>query len=129
MADFFESVGAPLKNARWSWGARRPKDGAIFLRAWKDETHTDADGHQWVQIAWHSGAAGPGWNERQEHIASIVSGARCLIVMCEALDESAVPRKIGTFDHRTVLVGGEIKLEQGTTLIRVVQHKSVWDVR
>src|SRR4051794_31535353 len=99
MADFFESVGAPLRNVRWSWGARRPKDGAIFLRAFKDESYTDRDGQQWVQIAWQSGVSGPGWNERQEHIASIVSGAQCLILMCEALDESAVPRKVGAFDH------------------------------
>jgi hypothetical protein len=28
---FFESVGASLKNVRWSWGAQR-RDGALFLR-------------------------------------------------------------------------------------------------
>jgi putative restriction endonuclease len=129
MADLFESLGAPLKNRRWSWGARRHKDGAIFLRAWKDELFTDSDGHECVQIAWESGAYGPGWKERQEHIASIRSGAQCLLVMCEAVDESAVPRKVAAFDPRTVLVGGEIKLGLGVTLIRVVQVRSVWEVR
>ena len=120
MADFFESMGAPLKNVRWSWGAKRPKDGAIFLRAWKDESYTDADGQQWVQIAFQSGA-GPGWNERQEHIEAIESGARCLIVMCEALDTSAVPRTVNAFDPRTVVVGGELKREHGNTWIRVLE--------
>src|SRR5438093_10909877 len=114
MAEFFESVGAPLNNVRWSWGARRSSDGAIFLRVWKDQSHTDADGRHWVQIVWHS--ASPDWepgrhgrHERQAHLKAIESGARCLMVVCEVEDASANPRTVRAFDHRTVLVGGELK--------------------
>lgn len=128
MAAFFESIGAPLKNRRWSWGARRSKDGAIFLRTWNVESYVDSDGHQWVQIAFQHGN-GPGWNERQEHIQAIESGARCFLVMCEVEDAAAVPWRIAAFDDRTVRVGGEIKHDKGSTWIRVVDHKSIFEVR
>jgi hypothetical protein len=108
MAQFFESLGAPLKNVRWSWGARRPKDGVIFLRAWKDEY---------------------GYRERQAHIRQIESGARCVIVMCEAQDASASPRALKTFDTRTLIEGRDIEIASGKTWIRVIGHKRVSEVQ
>src|SRR5690349_4774791 len=33
MTMLFAALRAPLRNARWSWGAQRA-DGAIFLRQW-----------------------------------------------------------------------------------------------
>ena len=130
MSEFFESVGAPLNNVRWSWGAIRPKDGAVFLRAWKDQLRKDAEGREWVMIGGPSGDGSMhGWYEREEHLKAIESGARCLIVLCEAVDVSVNPRTVAVFDHRTVVVGGEIKREQGTTWIRVADYKSVFEVR
>ncbi len=37
-AELFETLGAPLKNVRWSWGGVRKSDGAVFLRVWQDGT-------------------------------------------------------------------------------------------
>jgi hypothetical protein len=37
-------VHAPLKNVRWSWGAERSTDGAVFLRVWQDLKFIDEDG-------------------------------------------------------------------------------------
>ena len=128
MAEHFESVGAPLTNVRWSWGARRPTDGALFLRAWKDELRRDANGQQWVKI-WDQSGNGHGWQERQAHIEEIEAGARCFMVMCEALDTLADPRTVAGFDRRRVLVGGEIQHEQGVAWIRVADDKSIWEVR
>ena len=95
---------------------------------WEDESYTDAEGQQWVQIAYPSGKS-PGRKERQEHIKAIDAGAPYLMVICEAVDKSAVPRTIRAFDHRTLLVGGELKREGGKTWIRVVDRKSVGEVR
>lgn len=35
ISQFFFDLGYPLRNIRWSWGARR--DDAILLRTWEDE--------------------------------------------------------------------------------------------
>jgi hypothetical protein len=126
---FFESLGAPLKNGRWSWGATRLKDGAIILKVWNDEWRTEADGQKWVQIGFPSGTGNVnGWRERQEHIKAIESGAQCLLVMCEAEDVSADPRTVASLNPRTLAVGGEIKREEGKTWIRVVGYKSIFEV-
>lgn len=38
ITDFFEhSLGAKLKNSRWSWGAVNEKQGRLFLRVWSDQ--------------------------------------------------------------------------------------------
>jgi|SRR5579862_7775961 len=129
MTRFFESLGAPLKNVRWSWGARRAKDGVIFLRAWKDEQHTDAEGRQWVMIANSGYASTHGFRERQAHIRQVESGARCLLVICEAEDPSASPRVVRTFDPNTLIEGRDIKVKDGQTWIRVIGYKRVSSLR
>ncbi|MNG74488.1 hypothetical protein D3C76_1120100 [compost metagenome] len=50
-SEFFKSLGAPLKNTRWSWGARR-SDGALVLRIWKDRTK-EFDGHPFAAQGEH----------------------------------------------------------------------------
>ena len=34
--NLFAKLGAPLANPRWSWGAIRTTDGAVFSRVWQD---------------------------------------------------------------------------------------------
>jgi len=51
MKQFFEMLGAPLRNSRWSWGARRLNDGAIFLRQWESDVFTGDDSHEYVIVA------------------------------------------------------------------------------
>lgn len=46
---FFAMLGAPLHNVRWSWGAVRPEDGAVFLRVWTDRMRP-RDDVQFVQV-------------------------------------------------------------------------------
>ena len=50
-SSFFASLGAPLVNSRWSWGARRSSDGAIFLRVFQEEKWI-ADGRLHMAIGW-----------------------------------------------------------------------------
>ena len=37
LTQFFDQLGAPLANSRWSWGAQRARDGVVFMRVWQDE--------------------------------------------------------------------------------------------
>jgi len=37
ISQFFADLGFPLKNIRWSWGAKNVDGTALLLRAWDDE--------------------------------------------------------------------------------------------
>ena len=109
ISGFFNSLGAPLANNRWSWGAQRPSDGAVFLRVWQDLKFVD-DGQIFMLVA----SAGIedsqrlGAQERARHVASIRRGAPCYLVMCVAKDVGASPRAILEFNDDELFVGAEI---------------------
>jgi hypothetical protein len=107
ISSFFESLGAPLKNVGWSWGAER-RDGAIFLRGWEDHRFTDADGED-VVVA---------------HSTGVNAGAPCFVVMCIAKDVTATPREIESFDTRQLIVGGKVVVKNGWTCIEVLERRS-----
>jgi hypothetical protein len=50
-----------------------------------------------------------GRRERMEHIARIRNGAPCFLIMCEAEDTAARPRRVRRFNAKQVFSGGAIK--------------------
>lgn len=132
LSAFFASLGAPLRNVRWSWGAIRPEDGAVFLRVWKDRTRT-RDGVTFVQVthnhAFLTNQGNAGHRERQRHVDGIREGAPSYLVMCEVVDPNARPRKIARFDTREVYPGGQVVEEGGEFWIEVLPGVSVDEVR
>jgi hypothetical protein len=128
LSRFFASMGAPLKNVRWSWGAQRA-DGSVFLREWDVHRFT-THGKEYVTVAHSMRPALPrehGWRERAKHIQSIKNGAPCFLVMCSAKDFTASPREIESFDTEYLLVGGDVIVNDGRTYVEVVGRKSVSD--
>src|SRR5262245_46480142 len=109
---FFESLGAPLVNFRWSWGAVRDGDGATLLRVWRDNVQT-FDEKQFVRVLHGvSNRLGPhehGRRERIEHISRIRNGAPCYLIMCEAEDTAARPRRVRQFNAKEIFPGGVVK--------------------
>jgi hypothetical protein len=109
---FFESLGAPLANARWSWGAVRPADGVVFLRVWRDNVQTH-EGKQFVRILRGvSNRSRPhehGRRERLKHVQNVQGGARCFLIMCQAEDTTARPRRIDDFEKKVLFTGGTVK--------------------
>jgi len=106
----FIELGAPLANHRWSWGSVRVSDGVVFLRAWKDETST-RDGRERVRLTDNKRFRSdpkPGYKERLKHIEMIKNGLKCYVVMCDAEDTTAVPRKIKKYSDKVVFVGGRL---------------------
>jgi hypothetical protein len=67
LTGLFASLGAPLANQRWSWGAVRPTDGAVILRVWQDEGRK-IDGAAFTQITFmgpsEASASNLGYAER-----------------------------------------------------------------
>jgi hypothetical protein len=111
LSRFFERLGAPLANNRWSWGARRASDGAVFMRVWQNEKLLEG-GRQYFLILGDSDENAPsprlGYKERLRHIEAARAGAPCYLVVCIARDTEAVPRQIAHFDPDRVFVGGPI---------------------
>ena len=109
ISSFFEQLGAPLANQRWAWGARRARDGAIFLRVWQDLKFVREDGI-WVLVyeRWMEHKGVLGHQERGAQVAAIRAGAPCFLVMCVANDIDAKQRKIQDFNEDEVFVGGEL---------------------
>lgn len=93
-AELFETLGAPLKNVRWSWGGVRKSDGAVFLRVWQDGTKK-INGKRYIWISVENPLGNDlGENERMDHLKLVQAGHPCYLVMCQAVDTSAAPRAI-----------------------------------
>jgi hypothetical protein len=128
---FFERLGAPLANSRWSWGARRQSDGAVVLKVW-DDLRIDHEGRPYVLIRRLSDhpkdSRNLGYRERLRHVETVRGGAACYLVLCTARDVNADPRRIDRFDDEHLFVGGEL-LDRGRELwIEIKGVRPVGDV-
>lgn len=124
----FESLGAPLRNVRWSWGSVRANDGAVFLRVWQNDS-CKMDGKRYMWISDETPVAeDQGTRERLEHARLIQSGRPCYMVMCQAEDTNAERRKVKTFNAREVFEGGEVVVSDGAYWLEMAARVSVKDV-
>ena len=125
---FFKSIGAPLANSRWSWGAVRT-DGIVILRVWQDGT-SRKEGKFLVQVTHLEkygdgrGLDNLGYAERMRHVELIRKGARAYLVMCLAQDPSVheAPREIKSFNSKELFVGGALHAIEGETWIEIVDR-------
>ena len=132
LTGLFKYVGAPLANSRWSWGAVRPVDGAVFLRVWQDEVRKSGKRYlaRVTAIAHFQGdECNLGFAERMRHIELIRQGARSFMIMCEAKDVHASPRAIGKFNEREVFVGGALEEADGEWWLEMTSRQPVRSVR
>ena len=130
--DLFAALGAPLANPRWSWGAVRP-DGVVFLRVWQDHVER-RKGNVLVKIAFratpkedHEGDS-LGHRERLQHVERIKEGATTFLIMCQAEDVTAAPRKVKDFEHENVFRGGRLRKIAGECWIELGARIPVRDV-
>jgi hypothetical protein len=109
--EFFEMLGAPLTNPRWSWGAIRPGDGAVFLKVWRDRMRTH-DGARFAKVTFHVTFRDDPDNFRHrarvEQVAQVRAGSPCYLIECEAADPAARPRRIQWFNTAEVFPGGRV---------------------
>jgi hypothetical protein len=127
---FFDKLKAPLKNARWSWGAVRP-DGAVILRVWLDEIR-QKDNREFVPITYNKlfedqERQHAGCKERLEHLARIKNGAKSYMVICTAKDVAAIPRAIKTFNSNELFVGGRLREFEGDFWLEILGRIPVKD--
>ena len=130
---FFIMLGAPLKNPRWSWGAVRPEDGAVFLRVWQDRMRV-YDGSQFAQVTFttHPGRhrCGPdhGHRERLKQVDRVRDGAPCYLILCHAIDPTAIPRRTRDFNPAEVFPGGRVVELDGDWWVQMLPGMAVQEV-
>lgn len=126
---FTDTLGAQLKNPRWSWGATDPLNHRIFLRVWQDEIQKTETGER-IQIANNKPRRqSNGFSERQTHIDLIRAGAEGFGIVCTAVDPDTIDaRQIASFDDKFLIRFGSITKEGGNTFAEIVERVSVHEV-
>lgn len=127
----FERLEAPLGNVRWSWGAVRQRDGAVFLRVWQDECRK-FDNRLFMRITEHdyfskNDPTNLGWQERLKHVELIRKGSLSYMIMCVAEDMNATPRKVQSFNKEVVFRGGHLVEHDGETWLELGERIDVTD--
>ncbi|MGR2705656.1 hypothetical protein [Pseudomonas sp. AU10] len=113
LSGLFEKLGAPLNNPRWSWGSVRDSDGMIFLRVWQDGSQKIGE-KRYIWVFDESlQSSNLGADERLRHTRLLQAGCPCYLVMCEAVDTSAIVRVVRGFNKNEVFEAGEILLFEG----------------
>ena len=129
---YFERLGAPLKNSRWSWGAVREADGAVFLRVWQDQK-VRLDGKTYMMVTHHDAYVGnkssPGYRERLQHVELARDGRPTYMIMCLVDDPEASPRIIKSFNKDDVFVGGELIEHDGDAWLEFADRVDSRSVR
>ena len=101
-----------MANQRWSWGGVDESKKRVFLRAWQDETQLLADGNRAVRLSYSQLYDGEsknaGFNERTRHLSLLGDGYKGFVVFCKAVDTSAYPRMIESFNDQSVITLGDL---------------------
>ena len=119
--EFFKYLGAPLANVRWSWGAVRAEDGAVFIRVWTHEAE-NVDGTRVVRVTYHKEHRNNptlAYRERLKHVELIEQGAKCFLIYCTAVDTNVHPWRIRHFIDDRIWVGDGLVQRQDESWIGV----------
>lgn len=131
ISQFFQNtLGANLKNSRWSWGALNPLTNRVFLRVWKDEIQPSDDGERVMVLRKVPRRKSNGYSERVNQLALIKEGAEGIGVVCTAVDPKTKDvRIISEFDKGTLLQLGELIDDGGDTYARIVARMPIADLQ
>ena len=129
----FKSLGAPLRNPRWSWGSVRASDGAVFLRVWQNET-IDIENKTYIRLTHiayfqNSNPNNLGYRERMAHVRLVEAGATTYLILCEPRNVNVTPRTIKSFNSKELFLGGKTLKIDGDTWLEVKAKVSVDSVK
>jgi hypothetical protein len=126
---FTDTLGAQLKNSRWSWGATDPLNHRVYLRVWRNDIQETASGER-IRIARDkSSRLSNGFAERHRHVDLIRDGAEGFGVVCTAADpDTADAPQIKSFDDQLLIRFGRITEEGSNTYAEIVERVRVHEV-
>jgi hypothetical protein len=126
---FFEELGAPVVNRRWSWGGVNEARRRVFLRVWADDERTEGPFTRYAVFGpWlFPNKPSHGYAERKRHIDLIRSGYEAFAIICsrDAPGEGA----IRSFESQKVLRLGELVEEGNDLCARVIGEAFASELR
>lgn len=128
ITQFFERLGLPLKNKRWSWGAVR--DDVILLRTWEHE-HSGRQKRVVVlqRPEAYLGRDSYGLDERIRHLKQLWGGSSSgYTVIAKAKDPHAHPRKIAAFRDDAVFVIERLETSEDGEIVAVLSSTASGDL-
>jgi hypothetical protein len=129
ISEFFtDTLGANLRNMRWSWGAVDPMTNRVFLRVWQDSIETQKDRIHLLFEGNQEGRASPGYLERRKHLNLIQQGAEGFGVVCTAVDPDVRERSIKSFDDKLLLRFGTLVKIGNNTYAKIDSRVLVSDL-
>ncbi len=108
LSEFYKlKLDAPMINNRWSWGAVKKDNSAVYLSVWQDEIRRDEpknpDSSTWVDVLWDEdkwrsvNGGETARSERIDHINLIKSGTPAFALIKIAKDTNQIPREMKEF--------------------------------
>ena len=123
---FTETLGAQLRNPRWSWGATDPLNHRVYLRVWQDGIQETPSGERIWVARDKPRRQSNGFAERHAHVGLIQDGAEGFGVVCTAVDpDTDDAKKIASFDAQFLIRFGHISNEGGNTYAEIVERVPV----
>jgi hypothetical protein len=105
LAEAFRAFGAEGKNPRWSWSARTP-DGKVVMTFWKDQMNYSSKPISYSNFGsptlayWQDQLGNQERIDNLKHARDHCDGLMHVVII-EAADENAVPRRIArSFPHK-----------------------------
>jgi len=120
ISQFFAELGFPLRNPRWSWGARN--GSAILLRAWNDEYVFKERKLRLLDFADpRRPSESFGLDERIVHLEALWQGGVAGYTMiATAKDKDASPREILAYREDSVFALSKLEQDSNGDLIALV---------
>lgn len=116
ISKFFEGLGFPLRNVRWSWGARN--GDSVLLRTWDDHFSFNVKEVVVLQDSWLRVNESYGLDERINQLKSIWNGeATAYTVMASVKDRNAIPREIKDYRDDSVFFVERLRQRENGDLV------------
>jgi putative restriction endonuclease len=130
ISEFFtDTLGANLRNQRWSWGAVNPITNRVFLRVWEDSIQIKKDRVHLLDEVTQQRLSSRGFAERHRHLDLILKGAEGFGVVCTAVNpHTHKERRIKNFDDKRLLRFGTLVMERGSTYAKIDGYIPVSDL-
>ena len=101
VSKFFESLGAPMVNPQWSWGAVSQDGERIYLKIWDHEILHEG-GVRYARPVINHGSKSRGYPERLRHVEMVKEGVAVYCVVCTAKDPKALKMRIESFNKTPI---------------------------
>jgi hypothetical protein len=124
ISQFFAGLGFPLRNIRWSWGAKNAESTALLLRAWDDEYSFKAKTVTVLREAERYLTSDSfGLDERIVQLKELwTGGLAAYVVIATVRDAAAHPREIKDYREDAVFAVKRLSVREDGAIVAEVSE-------